>query len=101
MKDEQIAQEVVTRLQEHVHTDVDSVMRRVVWLDRDKASDIIIAALATARRAGFDACKEQAARRLNATAADAVEVQLPHFEVIALTLREAAERIRAMEPPKT
>jgi len=59
---------------------------------------ILAEALAAARRAGFDACKKQAARRLNAAAAEAVEDQLPHCEVIALALREAAEDILRREP---
>jgi hypothetical protein len=56
----------------------------------------LVEALIAAEARGYAAAREQAVRRLNAAAADAVEVQLPHCEVVALTLREAADDILSM-----
>lgn len=96
MKDEQIAREIVEACR---HEDWDDTEGRLPdYWEPYELVRAIAAALATALREGFDACKEQAARRLNAAAAEAVEDQLPHCEVIALALREAAEDILRREP---
>lgn len=58
---EKIAREITTHLQSYVHTDVDAVMRRHVWLDSEAAQSAIATALLAAEARGYAAAREQAA----------------------------------------
>ena len=83
MKDEQIAREIV----DAIEIDVggwDTWGNRPSHGNPDEVRTIIIAALATARRAGFDACKEQALRAVSTLERYSTELERAHAAIRAL-----------------